>query len=440
MTACKTRLASAFLATVALMVLFLTLASPALAQQGLSTTSLTGPSVGAREGTTVEDVSIESYGVVDANAVWRYLSVRKGVTLTQAGIDRDYANLVRLGGFRTRLTIASGNDINTTTLHWIVMAPWFTITIHPLYEEPPLSDPTRGVGFAVTSRSNVALVTSFNRFAQHALITFTSPIAVNPYAGRETDLLVSVLGERDAYRVSIPQAVTVYNWTSGGQVQYLRRGTAGTQFEIGLREERSTTNRSAGIIAPSVYPSDVAPARSTIAALGMSHACKPGPTGGWYAPFCHAQYRTFVADAIGGLGATSTFQFYAGDVAQYIPVRTSTLALHVAAARTGGVVPESRLVCIAALRGYPEPFCGTDGTLLQAEYRLNDASVQHLKFVLFTETGSFRVRGGNQPWEPPTFQWHADSGAGIRYRGLEVDVAHGSEGYRLNVGLSGQSF
>ena len=422
------------------MVFFLTLALPTWAQQGLNSTSLTAPSVGTHADTTVEDVSIETYGVVDANAVWRYLSVRKGTTLTQAGIDRDYENLVRLGGFRTRLSIANGNDVNTTTLHWIVMAPWFRITIHPLYEEPPLSDPTRGVGFAVTSRSNVALVTSFNRFAQHALVTFTSPLAVDPYAGRETDLLVAVLGEKDDYRVSSPQSVTVHNWTSGAQVQYLRRGTAGTQFEIGLRAERSTTNPSSGITSPFVFPSDVTPAHSTIAAVGMSHACKPGPTGGWYAPFCHTQYRTFVADGIGGLGATSTFQLYAADVAQYIPVRSSTLALHVVAARTGGVVPESRLLCTAALRGYPEPFCGTDGTLLQAEYRLNDASFQHLKFVLFTETGSFRVRGGNQPSAPPTYQWHPDSGVGIRYRGLEIDVARGTEGYRLNVGLSGQSF
>jgi hypothetical protein len=116
------------------------------------------------------------------------------------------------------------------------------------------------------------------------------------------------------------------------------------------------------------------------------------------------------------------------------------LALHAVAVRTGGVLPESRLLCAAALRGYPEPFCGTDGQLLQAEYRIRDAAMQNLKFVIFTETGATRVRGGTQPFALPTFQWHADSGIEIRYRGVTIDVARGSLGYRLNVALAEQAF
>jgi hypothetical protein len=147
-----------------------------------------------------------------------------------------------------------------------------------------------------------------------------------------------------------------------------------------------------------------------------------------------------VYDAIGGLGATGEFQAYIADVAHYIPVRTSTLALHAVAVRTGGVLPESRLLCVAALRAFPEPFCGTDGSLLQAEYRIRDAAIQPLKFVIFTETGSTRTRGGTQPFALSTFQWHADSGIEIRYRGVTIDIARGSEGYRLNLALSAQSF
>jgi hypothetical protein len=100
----------------------------------------------------------------------------------------------------------------------------------------------------------------------------------------------------------------------------------------------------------------------------------------------------------------------------------------------------STLLCAAALRAFPEPFCGTDGSLLQAEYRIRDAAVQNLKFTIFTETGSNRIRGGSQAFAPPRFQWHADSGIEVRFRGVTVDVARGAEGYRLNLGLSGQAF
>jgi hypothetical protein len=145
-------------------------------------------------------------------------------------------------------------------------------------------------------------------------------------------------------------------------------------------------------------------------------------------------------DSVGGLAATSEFQAYIADVAQYIPVRTSTLALHAVAVRTGGVLPESRLLCTAALRAFSQPFCGTDGSLLQAEYRIRGAAMQNLKFVVFTETGSTRTSGGTQPFALPTFVWHADSGIEIRYRGVTIDVARGSEGYRLNLALAAQAF
>ncbi len=207
-----------------------------------------------------------------------------------------------------------------------------------------------------------------------------------------------------------------------------------------MREERSTSSRPSGIVAPSLFPSSTGAATNALVEIGISHACNPGPTGGWYAPYCHTQYRAAVLDAIGGLGATTKFQAYTADVVQYIPVHTSTLALHAVGVRTGGTLPESRLLCAAALRAFPEPFCGTDGSLLQAEYRIRDAALQSLKFTIFTETGSNRIRGGNQPWAPSKFQWHADSGIEARFRGVSLDVARGSEGYRLNVGLSGQAF
>jgi hypothetical protein len=404
------------------------------------------PIVQIARGSTVDAITIEVYGEVTQDGVRRYLSLRPGMAVTQSAIDHDYYNLLRLGGYRVRLEVLAGSAANTITLHWIVMSPWFKLTAHPLYEETPLSDPTRGDGFDVTSpqlskdAANVALSTSQNRYAHHNLLTFTSPIAVDPIAGKESDLLVSVLGDQDAYRVTFPEKLTIYNWTAAAQAQYLLRWANGTQFEAGLREERSTGSPESGIIAPSLRPTGLGAANNTIAEFGVSHACAPGPTGGWYPPYCHTQYRAALLDGIGGLRATSTFQVYSADVVQYIPIRTSTLALHAVGIRTGGVLPESRILCAAALRAYPEPFCGTDGQLLQAEYRFRDAAIQTVKFSIYAETGANRVRGGDQVAAPFKFQWHPDAGIEVRIHGIVIDISRGQEGNRLNFFLSAQSF
>jgi hypothetical protein len=404
------------------------------------------PRIAISPGATVHAVTIETYGQVKPDAVRRYLSLEPGAKLDQAAVDKDYANLVKLGGYRVRLAVAPGGSANTMTLHWIVMYPWFELTAQPFYEEAPLTDSTRGAGLAVTSPplgrrgANAAFVTSQNRWAHHYFATVMSPVHVDPAAGRESDLIVSVLGEQNDFRLSPPSGVTIDSWTVGVETQYLLRERNGNQFEAGLREERSTSNPPSGIVSPFVRPSSLGPARSTLAEIGVSHACDRGPTGGWYPPYCRTQYRATIDDAVGGLGATSDFQVYVADVAHYIPVRTSTLALHAVVGRTGGVLPESRLLCIATLRAFPEPFCGTDGSLFQAEYRIRDAATQPLKFVLFTETGANRIRGGHQPLAPPAFQWHADSGIEIRYRGVLIDIARGSEGYRLNLTLAAQAF
>jgi hypothetical protein len=409
--------------------------------------SETPPVVQIAPGSTVYAVTIETYGEVTQDVVRRYLSLRPGMAVTQAAIDHDYYNLLRLGGYRVRLIVGAGNTANTMTLHWIVMSPWFKLTAHPLYEETPLSDPTRGVGIDVTSPqlskdgANAVLSTSQNRYAHHNLLTFTTPITVDPVAGEESDFVISVLRDQDAYRVTDPDKLTIYNWTSAAQAQYLLRWANGTQLEAGVREERSTGNPESGIVAPSIRPTSLGPANNTILELGVSHACNAGPTGGWYPPYCHTQYRAAVLDGVGGLGSTSTFQVYSGDVVQYIPFHTSTLALHAVGVRTGGVLPESRILCAAALRAYPLPFCGTDGQLLQAEYRFRDAAIQNVKFSIYTETGANRVRGGDQPPEAPfKFQWHPDTGIEIRSHGLVVDISRGQSGNRLNLYLTAQSF
>jgi hypothetical protein len=67
------------------------------------------------------------------------------------------------------------------------MSPWFKLTAHPFYEETPLSDPTRGDGFDITSPhgngANAVFSTSQNRYAHNNLITLTSELTIDPVSG-----------------------------------------------------------------------------------------------------------------------------------------------------------------------------------------------------------------------------------------------------------------
>jgi hypothetical protein len=115
------------------------------------------------------------------------------------------------------------------------------------------------------------------------------------------------------------------------------------------------------------------------------------------------------------------------------------LVFHGALNRTGGVLATSGLLC-AYTFGYAKATCGTDTNLVQTEFRIADARPGPLKFILFTETASSRIRGGDQPYAPSTYQWRADSGVGIQYRGFRFNVASGSQGGRITYEVQGQLF
>jgi hypothetical protein len=404
------------------------------------------PSVSLSEaGATIESVTVETYGVVTRAQVWQYLSLRKGSVLEQYALDQDYANLVRLAGLRTRLVIVRGSSAHTVRLHWIVMAKWLAPTAHPFYGDQPLSAPIQGIGYVITgppidSRgSNFSTYSQFSRRANLERVLFTSPLQVDPTSGQESDFIFDTFGARGVFRASEPLAINIYSWTAGSEALWLQHETNGDQLEFGMRTQHSTTADSSGIVAPSLYPTNEAPAKNTLLEAGLSHGCT-APSTQWYPPYCDMQYRFEAFDAIGVLGATSEYQTYIADVARYLAVGKSTLAFHAFAARTGGVVPDSFLVCGTA-RAYPKAFCGTDAQTLTAEYRLDDERADVIKFSFFTETTASRVRGGTQPWALPTFQWHPDSGVGVTYRNmLRVDLAYGTEGGRLSVALQGQTF
>jgi len=334
---------------------------------------------------------------------------------------------------------------HAVTLHWIVRAEWVMPAVHPLYAQEPLW-PIPGVGLAIRSApindrgTNLSGYAVSNGLANLARVLATTPLHVNAAGGRESDFILGMSGAQGVYRESQPVASNIYSWTVVAQALYLVRSTNGTQFEVASAKARTTGAEPTGIVAPSLYSTYNAPAHNTLLEAGLSHACAGAITQQLYPPFCNLQYRFGFVDGIGWLGATNEYQIYVVDAARYIAVGPSTLALHVAEARTGGVLPDSFLVCGAA-RAYPKPFCGTDAQTLTAEYRIDDRLPPKVELVLFTETAASRVRGGNQSWALPSYQWHAGSGIGIVYRGtVRLDLAYGSQGARLWFGFKGATF
>jgi hypothetical protein len=396
-------------------------------------------------GATVEEVTIETHGVIKPDAVRAYLSLKKGDALEQSAVDRDYRNLVVLGGFRPRLQIDPGSQPRTVKLHWIVTAKLLQSTSHPFYGDQPLTAPIQGVGFIVTSPqlnargANFSAVSQLSRRANLIRLLYTEPIRVDSVTGRESDFIFNVFGGRGVYRASMPLAINIYSWNTGAEALYLVHGTSGSQLEFGARTFRSTTALPTGIQAATLFPTALHPAHNVLLEAGYSHACMAPPPL-WHPPYCKLQYRFETMDAVGGFGVTSRYQTYLADVARYLALGTSTLALHASEWRTGGVIPDSFLVCSTGVRGYPKPFCGTDAETLQAEYRIADAIPGPWHFVLFTETAASRVRAGTQAFAPPNFHWWPDSGVGVIFRGFRLDLAYGKAGGRLTFELQGQQF
>lgn len=402
------------------------------------------PDVAASEiGARVDDVTIEAYGTTNPSIARRYLVLRKGSVVTQRGIARDYRNLAYLAGVRTRLEIRRAPS-GGVVLHWIVLGPVFAPTDHPFYGDQPLSVPIEGFGTVLSSRpldrdgSNLSLITQVALRAQLARAVYTHPLWVDAATGREGDVIVDAYDARGVFRESEPVTQDVYSWVQGDEALYLVRGTDGTQVEAGLRALRSTSAKPTGIAAPSLIDTYGDAVRTVALEAGISHTC-PVPPAQWYPPYCRVQYRIEAFDNVGGLGADAEYRQIFADAAQYTRVGSSTLAVHAALTRTGGVLPTSLLAC-AYTFGYAKSTCGTDTNLLQTEFRLADARPGPFKLILFTETAASRIRGGDQPFAPPTFQWRADSGVGLQYREFRFNVASGSQGGRITYEVRGQLF
>jgi len=398
----------------------------------------------AQIGALVEDVSIEGYGVLSAASVSQYLSVRPGARLEQAAINRDFGNLVRLGAYRTRLDVEVGSAPHSVRLRWILLSKWLRPTSHPFYTETPLTAPIQGVGFVLTSRpldargSTLSAYTQLSKRANLGRALFTKRLSVNPDSGTASSLIVDAFGGRGVFRASEPLAINVYSWSAGEEALFLTQRTNGTQFEGGVREVHTSNQLSSNLVAPSLYPTNVAYAKTTQLVAGLTHGCTSVPSQ-WYPPYCDLQYRISATDAIGGLAATSEYRVFAGDVVRYFDAGVSTIVVHASAVRSGGVIPDSFLLC-ATVRGYPKPFCGTDAEGATAEWRINDHKSPKIEWVVFTEDAASRVRQGISANALPFFSWHPDSGIGVIYHAIRFDLAGGKAGMRLTFELKGQLY
>jgi hypothetical protein len=397
-------------------------------------------------GATVQDITFEIYGKLKIATVRRYLTLQRGSRLQQSAVDQDYNNLLRLADYRyrPRLEIEPGSSSGTVQLHWIITSRWLLPTEHPFYANPPLAAPIQGVGFILNGPpmdyhgSYFSAYTQLSKRANLGRFLYTDPFNVNPDTGTEQSFVADAFGGRGVFRTSVPKAVNVYSWNAGEEALFSTATTAGEQFQGGLRVVHTSNEQWSGLEAPSLYRTDLAPGRTTQLAAGLSHACTV-PALKWYPPFCDVQYRFQVTDAIGGLGATSTYQAYSADLARYWAVGPSTFVVHGAFTRTGGVVPDSFVNCFT-VRAYPKGFCGTDSQGFTAEYRINEEHFKNFEVVLFTEDAASRVRQSENGNATPYFNWHPDSGIGIMFHLLRLDYAYGKAGGRLTFELRGQTF
>ena len=181
---------------------------------------LSASDIGAR----ICEVSIETYGVTNAEVVRRYLSLRAGDALEQSAVERDYTNLRTLAGLRAPLEIRHHTESGTVSpsgsvaLHWIVLGKWFDLTDLPFYGDQPLTIPIEGFGWVFTSHpldSSGTTVSSYSQVAlraQLARIVGTKPLWVDAKTGREGDVIANTYAARGVFRASEPVTEDVYSW------------------------------------------------------------------------------------------------------------------------------------------------------------------------------------------------------------------------------------
>ena len=159
-------------------------------------------------------------------------------------------------------------------------------------------------------------------------------------------------------------------------------------------------------------------------------------------------------------GSDFNYNIVTVDAAKFFPVmRNATFAIHGLAGLSSGAIPVNKLFIFSdqQLRGYVDPFYGTDELLAQTELRVPLTADRKFSVVGFVESGATRIRGGVATTVDvngnPTgtedlskFSFHTDVGIGLRFdvpqlglKTIRLDFAKGSQGTHTSFGI-GQSF
>ena len=159
-------------------------------------------------------------------------------------------------------------------------------------------------------------------------------------------------------------------------------------------------------------------------------------------------------------GSDFNYDIVTVDAAKFFPVmRNATFAIHGLAGLSSGAIPVNKLFIFSdqQLRGYVNPFYGTDELLAQTELRVPLTADRKFSVVGFVESGATRIRGGVATTVDvngnPTgtedlskFSFHTDIGIGLRFdvpqlglKTIRLDFAKGSQGTHTSFGI-GQSF
>ncbi len=160
------------------------------------------------------------------------------------------------------------------------------------------------------------------------------------------------------------------------------------------------------------------------------------------------------------IGSDFTYQLITIDGMKFFALpKNATFGLHGRAGISTGAIPTNKLFIFSDqdLRGYTDPFYGTDILLGQAELRIPLTQDRKFAVVGFVESGGTRIRGGKSTttdvsglttttFDLNRYTFHSDVGVGLRFdvpqlglRTIRLDFAKGSQGTHTSFGI-GQSF
>lgn len=283
------------------------------------------------------------------------------------------------------------------------------------------------------------------------------------YQARSTGLNVAV-GRRlsDIFRVSLGTNIAVV--ASSAQVPepfYFPNNNIGYNIPVGtssssvLSELSSATSGSnaLGINAPSIANIDsTKPYSLRSLVFGFTADTRDdifNPRRG---------INASIADEVSepGFGSAFKYSIYTLDGAKFFPIlRNATFGLHARAGISTGAIPPNKLFTFSdqELRGYNDPFYGTDEALFQAEVRVPLTTDRKFAVVGFMDDGGTRIRGALPLYDQngkvvdySQFQFHSDLGIGLRFdipqlglKTIRLDFAKGSAGLHTAFGI-GQSF